>query len=386
MSDTGSANPDKARIWPLESVRGLAALSVAVWHFLELFAYRAMQDASGPVADAVRYSPLRLLADGGFAVRTFFVLSGFVLSLGFLHAGRDTVAVRAAAARRFPRLALPAWGSILVSYGLMAGGLYGHHAVIAECPWLDTQRAQLDYQFRPGPRTVATEAATVFFRGTPAENDYNRALWTMQVELKGSLLVFAVLALFGAARQPLAAYLVVGGVLFGLGEMYCVDFVAGMVLAELLSDGGPGWIKSTVRRAGFFLCTAGWLLAAIPPDRFYATTGLFRVSNILPTVAAVMLIAGVLGSPLLARFLSWAPLTWLGRVSFALYLLHLPVIFSAGMWAFLIAYRMTTSYLTALAAASLATVGVLAVASHAYYRWVDRPAISIARAASRYFR
>jgi peptidoglycan/LPS O-acetylase OafA/YrhL len=47
-------------------------------------------------------------------------------------------------------------------------------------------------------------------------------------------------------------------------------------------------------------------------------------------VGAVLLVAAVLMSPLTQRLLSAKPLLLLGRISFPLYLLHMPILCTAG--------------------------------------------------------
>ncbi|MDG0810255.1 acyltransferase family protein [Cohnella rhizosphaerae] len=65
------------RLIQLDSIRGLAALSVFLTHILLL--------SSNPTVEKLsRESPLRILDNGHGAVLLFFVLSGFVLSLPFL--------------------------------------------------------------------------------------------------------------------------------------------------------------------------------------------------------------------------------------------------------------------------------------------------------------
>jgi len=60
----------------MDSVRGLAALSVAIWHF-----FTALVDYRQP--GLISTSPLHLLWYGEAAVVFFFIYSGFILSYSY---------------------------------------------------------------------------------------------------------------------------------------------------------------------------------------------------------------------------------------------------------------------------------------------------------------
>src|ERR1700731_793726 len=107
------ASRDKApRIAYLESVRGLAALQVLLFHFLLAFAPDLVPPPDAIVARGIHLSPLSFLYDGHSAVYIFFVLSGYVLSRSFeRHLQRPLALISA----RALRLGLPAVAAVLVS-------------------------------------------------------------------------------------------------------------------------------------------------------------------------------------------------------------------------------------------------------------------------------
>src|SRR6185437_12079081 len=77
--------------------------------------------------------------DGPAAVTLFFVLSGFVLPLGFFRSGRTEIIVRAAA-KRWLRLVCLVLLAALLSYMLFRLGLYRYReaAEISQSTWLGT--------------------------------------------------------------------------------------------------------------------------------------------------------------------------------------------------------------------------------------------------------
>ena len=89
----------------LESARGLAALVVVAWH-TSLGFYPGLSGIfrGFDVNQSLQGSPLYTLINGTAAVVFFFVLSGYVLSRGFLTSG-DLNILKRNAIKRLPRLA-----------------------------------------------------------------------------------------------------------------------------------------------------------------------------------------------------------------------------------------------------------------------------------------
>jgi peptidoglycan/LPS O-acetylase OafA/YrhL len=108
------------RIRSLDGMRGIAAVSVAIFHFLCAFAPQALPEFDRnpwPLSD----TPLAILYNGGFAVSVFFVLSGYVISVS---AKSSDTSLFARFLDRYSRLALPALASVLLTWSLLK--LYPH--------------------------------------------------------------------------------------------------------------------------------------------------------------------------------------------------------------------------------------------------------------------
>ena len=160
----------------------------------------------------------------------------------------------------------------------------------------------------------------------------NGVLWTMQRELLGSVGIYVGFFFTQAVIFRLAIFAVAGGVLLraNLEPHYYLCFVAGVWLFLLRAQ-----IALLPSRVGFAAIAAGLLFGGKPffvpaADTFYdAPYGLIAKLHgkmyIWPTGAA-MLVFGVLVSSGAARFLSRTFMRFLGRVSFAVYLVHFPLI------------------------------------------------------------
>jgi hypothetical protein len=98
-------NPGRRQLVELEALRGIAAMIVFFHHFLLLIAPRlhGRNFPDDPIA-LVR-TPLFALVNGSAAVAVFFVLSGFVLTVGAME-DRDWRQFLIGVLKRWPRLAL----------------------------------------------------------------------------------------------------------------------------------------------------------------------------------------------------------------------------------------------------------------------------------------
>ncbi len=369
-----TSNPP-SRLQVLDSVRGLAATAVVCHHLLLAFwPYLADPAIAAPPGRAafarlVAASPLATLHDGSFAVVVFFVLSGFVLAHAHLRSP-DIDKLRAAALRRYFRLALPVLASVLLSYALLRCGLYRNRQAAAAggSTWL----AQW-YGFTPhllfGPYAAVPRALLgTFFNGSGTP--YNNVLWTMSVELPGSLMVYAVVALLGRARHRWILY-ALGGWVLASQDSLLFDFLLGIALCDAHLH-AP---EINLRWAALPLLVLAAALACVRP-----ALGDDRLPGLVPTqtVAAALVVAVPLCSPMLRRWAGARPLAWLGRISFGLYLTHMLVTASLGSAAY-VTLRHTLAHDAAAVIASTVTIVASLLAGWGLYVAADRPSVALGR-------
>jgi peptidoglycan/LPS O-acetylase OafA/YrhL len=158
-------------------------------------------------------TPLGLLVAGRFAVDVFFVLSGFVLALGFLGpAAKDDRELAAACVKRVFRLAPVVAAGVLLPAGLHWVGAMAPKAaaeVTGSATWLALQGG-----WSASPVTVAKIVGfNLFSQG----QQFNSALWTIGLEWVGSYFVYLVLFV---ARRSAWRWAVYAGLALSLrGEL-----------------------------------------------------------------------------------------------------------------------------------------------------------------------
>jgi peptidoglycan/LPS O-acetylase OafA/YrhL len=376
----------------LEGLRGIACINVLLAHFLFSFLpylARYQFDSDQLIAHFrfehwLAHAPFSLAFNGNAPVCIFFVLSGYVLTARFA-ATRDPMVLQSAALRRYLRLALPGFASVMFAWALLRLG------------WMWNQSAP-DIGAAGWPMAVYKDQVGLgqaMFQGlfgAPlfGETSLNSPLWTLRIELIGSILLFAVQVLFaGRSYAVMAAWFVVLATALTRQSPFAVFYVA-ILLGSLLHP-MTGWLRA--HRWGTSLClAAGLVLCAYEYSTAYAWLNGVRLPNLLPyaadlnadrrsfwnTLGAFFLVAGVVGSRTAGLLLANRILVYLGRISFALYLLHWPIICSLSFFAVKQGLDHGLSYAGAVALSLVLTIAVSILLSDLFYRWVDLPSIRFA--------
>jgi peptidoglycan/LPS O-acetylase OafA/YrhL len=370
------------RLIYLESVRGIAALCVVFCHLAATFVpginIIALTRPQLPIALRVLLaSPLSLLTNGYFAVRIFFVLSGFVLSLSYFH--KKTVdTVSGAAARRYPRLMFPALASVMFAWVLLKFGWYWNTdaaVLMHQAPdyWLPSWFRQ--------DRTLADalrEGAYESFFNFRMDRTLNSSLWTMPWELGGSFIVFSLLALFGSIQRRFLIYGLVAIGLYATGWPLLVDFVAGLVLCDLFTRHEHRFREKP--RWPIIALFTGLILGGLLGEWPSTQHGLNEYFVAWwPVVPAVLVIGGITFSPRLRHALESNAMAFLGKISFPLYLFHLSIICSAGCGLYVYLRRLTMSHVQSAVISSVACVSFLLLLSWVLYFTLELPSLGAAR-------
>jgi peptidoglycan/LPS O-acetylase OafA/YrhL len=379
-----------SRIEVLESVRGLAAVAVVVSHLITAFAdpfttgrpHGVDLDSAGGVLLAILFYPIK---EGLFSVMVFFVLSGVVLSQSYLKTARFSE-VTGGLLRRYPRLAIPAAASAVLAcllwlFGAMHNVEASHSLASAGVPadWLGAfvpQDPSLGDALRQG-------GVDVFFSPTPprAPEMYNCVLWTMRTEFWGSVLVFAMLGLVGTQPKFGLIAFAVALLFVACGQTRLALFPAGVCFAVVRRDWPTfrlGWFATSVcALTAFALC--GWYrIGDYEPAPLWPGGPSYVQSDLVTGAAAVLTVAAAMFSPTLSNALAARLFVWLGKISFGLYLVHLPIILSLGSLVIVRALPVT-GYPGAFAAASVAVLIVAIPSAWLFYSLVDRTAVWVGR-------
>jgi len=356
-----SAPPGRAVA--LDSLRGLAALSVVIHHCL--INHPAFSDSSGSYW-WLKASPLHAVWAGHEAVVLFFVLSGFVLSMSFLGDPRYLPFV----VRRWFRIYVPYIVSVAVA--VLAMTVAGHQALPWPSPWYE----------HVWPAHLATGdltghlALVSTFNPEPLNPVYWSLIHEMRISLVFPLLMLLVTRYDWRFSLPFLLLLSYAG---GLANNptpvntleYAVMFWVGAKLAQHREQLTVRYARLS-RLQRLTLAVAAICAYTFSYWRSWGdvwTEG--AVDDWAATLGASVFIVAALADPAARRLLLSAPVRALGRWSYSLYLLHAVVLIA---FLGLLAGRIPLTAIFAL------TVVVAIAAAWLSYRLVEVPAIRAGRA------
>jgi peptidoglycan/LPS O-acetylase OafA/YrhL len=302
------------------------------------------------------------LLPGGFAgVDVFFVISGYVITSVVareLDAGRFTIAnfyerrVRRIAPALLATISLTAVGAALV---LLPPDLdsFGESAIAATLMvsnvkfWLEAGYFDVAAQAKPLLHTWSLAIEEQFYLVYP--------LLLVAIWRKGRGVVLAVLAALFAVSLAASLWAVQAepSAAFYLAPFRFWELLLGALIAlypvKRLEGSGPAAL-------GLAMIAASYLV-------YDSATPFPGAAALLPTLGAALAINGARSGSLAARGLGAAPLVFVGRISYSLYLVHWPLIV-------LIEYRQGAVLSGWQAAAVIAASLALATLS---WRFVEQP-------------
>jgi peptidoglycan/LPS O-acetylase OafA/YrhL len=352
----------------LESLRGWAALSVLIAHSLGILRVDGSAAYwSIPWAQQSQTGRVLILAGGvfnpGVAVILFFVLSGYVLTLSLERAQRRGWAY-AYAIRRLFRLFPPMWASLIATWCCLA-------FVSLPDSW-DPYSAFFTNAF--GHQVSGRDAVknAVLF-----EHRLNPVTWTMAVEFVGSAFVpVSIILVSRYGRRMIWFALVVFCVVTlqtqpsNYAFHYILCFQVGVTLAMYRARlNSSDWFLSP----GILLAIGGG--ATIWAGVVAAETPLDQRTLLNLGLALIILVAVLRGAA--SRILGTTYVRHVGRISYSLYLFHLPVLYLVGRlmaWQGFAGPGMASHLIVVL----LSVAGSLLVANIGFFLF-EQPAMALGR-------
>ncbi|WP_158630108.1 acyltransferase [Cohnella sp. AR92] len=377
----------KERLAQLDSLRGIAAVIVVLTHLIANALIAVMPGFLRQALTAT-LSPFSVLTNGRAAVISFFILSGFVLSLPILQEGR--IHYSSYLVRRFFRLYIPYLAAIALS--LIFYSLCRHHLPIGALSD-DVNHTWLSIH----PSVIWEHIIAV---GSIHSSEIDVVIWSLVHEMRISIVFPFVVLLLKDARWFYS--IAIGMALSALG-------IANSYFHWQTYEGMPTTLFDSLHYLNFFII--GMLLAKhrMAIIRFYTNlsrririgvlAGAFIFYNyaIAPVIvlkevvskhaaiewASYMMLGewitaiGVIGFIVIAlssaaakKLLTRRAPLFLGNISYSLYLYHFPIML------LLIFTLYGAVPLTLLMGISFTlSIGI----SYISYRWIEKPSIALGR-------
>lgn len=334
------------RLPELDSVRGLASVTVVLLHFHDM--WMPTDQANLPVWLKGLLLLLRPFYSGSEAVILFFVLSGLVLSLPYLR-GRAQ-----AYPRYLVRRLLRIYGPYVAALVLAVSGAaiwngHAYHGEWAATLWSD-------------PLDISLIAQHIAFIGVYDWSKYDFVIWSLIQEMRISIVFPFVLAM--VTRIGGGASVILGLVLSSIAMAFVpiapdvsarfslfitlhfiAFFIVGIVLASRLERVKFWWNHTSSRIHWILACCSlfvygyDWPIiralmrvldhrAASGAQNALPLAHMMIAANWISMLGAAGLIVVALNATFARRVLNSRPSRFLGRISYSLYLIH-PVVLQA---------------------------------------------------------
>jgi peptidoglycan/LPS O-acetylase OafA/YrhL len=349
-----NSSSENRRLPELDSLRGIAALTVVFGHLLH-FIPQYPASAWNDVVAWLRITPFFIAFAGHEAVILFFLLSGFVLCLPWLD-GRRSAYVPYVVRRLF-RIYVPYLVAVFAAFTcalvFYTGALpeFGH--------WVN----------RPWSTPVSWEGFSdhLMLLGSFKNAHFNPVIWSLVHELRISLIFPFVVVLLGRVgwRWSVGIALTSSGVavittkLLGTSTDYLYTlhylgfFIFGYLLARHRHEIGQAYTHSPKAAR-----CALWILGITA----YGYGHLMRFVALQDWVVAIgagIFIVLALYDPAWRRVMAWTPARFLGSISYSLYLYHAVILL-----AFLHLFHGRLPLILAVGAAFFATLLISALSWH----------------------
>lgn len=391
VEEVHSPPPRLHAIAALDGLRGWACMLVFNFHFFFTYTHKTMTGwGFGGENWGFHHLPIiHLLISGHVMVAIFFVISGYVLSHKPLKLMRSNSweqvfhTLASASFRRALRLYIPALVGIFVVFIAVLLGAYDYSIAVRDAGHtvrgINEEHPEI---FSSSSKQFWNCYATVVRLMDPWNwglyyNDYNPQLWTIPVEFRCSIVLFLTMLVTSRLRARCRLSLVAALLWFCVrwGRWDVVLFLSGMFMAELdlacgLWDPSPSSAsdqrdpedpedpekttaattsRSRVARSvarhhrliwlGIFIL--GLYLASSPNTGAANTPGyrlLYRLTpetypephRFLQSLGAITIVASINHSADLQRAFTNSLAQYLGRISFAFYIVHGPILHSLG--------------------------------------------------------
>jgi peptidoglycan/LPS O-acetylase OafA/YrhL len=375
-----AAAPASRRIVALDGLRGVAAIMVLLHHALLMLPEFANYEWYGrvPAHSSVGTflllrTPLRLAWSGQERAIMFFVLSGFVLCLPWL-AGKP---------QSYGRFLLGRLGRIYPPYiaamalAALASILIGGHVL----PKASIYFNDLGWSRHPDAGTLPS----ILLLLNNHHSDYiNEAVWSLTWEVRiailfpllmlpilrwrnaGAARIYLLLLLLGQVARHLLSRHPGFGLQLGQGCRYTDCFVLGTAIAMNRVKIGE-WFGHRHSAFGWLCLTLGLGLCWVPWPHFHED---------VIGIGAALLIVAIIGTDSLRKWLARDYWLWLGRQSYSLYLIHVPIVM-----VIVILYRGVVPLLPCLS-----VIPISIVLAQIFHLHVELPSVAVAQKAAGYER
>jgi peptidoglycan/LPS O-acetylase OafA/YrhL len=418
----------------LDGMRGLAALAVVACHyaytcFIITYGFGLENQGNGANNNFLQLPIIRLLYSGPPMVCLFFVISGYALSLKPLKQMRSrawgdlATTMSSSIFRRPLRLFISTTISTFMVFLMLRIGLYEHTRAFSTDPMYLQNVQELHppmlesfgAQFKDWVEQMFNFACIFSWKPFAGSTAYDVHLWTIPVEFRASMMLFLAIIALARLRPWLRLTMLFAMSLFVLrnNRWDMMLFFSGMFIAELdlnrqSQSGSSGFstrsflpIPSVLKKSKsvqlfWFIMGILALYLMSQPDEFSEQTpGWIWLHSLIPnwfsekyrywqSMGSILFVLAAARQPLLQAPFNTRIVQYLGKISYALYLMHGPVIHTVGYLIMPLAWKVTGhatrgQYMAGFFLSAAINLPLVIWAADIFWRFVDAPSVKLAR-------
>ena len=335
---------NKRILW-IDGLRGFACLMIFLHHFMigffpsSFYGISVVSHGNYGWDTCLAQQPISGIINGNYWVCVFCLLSGLAQSYKiFCLENVHTVAHDMI--KRYFRLSLPVFFVSFVVYFLMRGNLFFNTKIsdIVGSPWL----ASFYLDTIPFKSVFETSFVSVWMSG---DLIFSNAFWMLNILFLGSYLTYILALIAKGKKLRIVILLSLVALLFYQRNNYYICFVGGVIIAYFLVYGNNDYKYKTI--FGVISLIIGMFLGGYPsgvvPTNVYRYLQHFSF-DIIHVFGAIMFVFGICNLSFITKFLEKKSILWLGKISFGVFLVHIPIIFSIGTYSFMKLYNYSGRY------------------------------------------
>jgi len=217
---------------------------------------------------------------------------------------------------------------------------------------------------------------------------YNPVLWTMKIELVGSFLIFSLCLL---RLRTYERYV----------EISCFIFLTILTVMKIIGDYfGLGllsfllgyWFYHFGKEINFYFAIFVFVLGLYFAGTHNDSVSYAFISKIIGNktyllgnfISGFLIVYAIIYNQKVSSFFSRKIFVFIGKLSFSVYLIHLPIVNTFGVFFFNLLYGNRFSYVLSAILVSVTSIFVTYLAAIIYYNVIDKPGMNISSRFSKY--
>ncbi|WPU24884.1 acyltransferase [Cedecea neteri] len=352
---------------------------MVVFSHLALIFYPGLHDSNlinnNQIVNFIFNSPLSFFYSGTAAVYIFFTLSGFILSHAFMN-GKDVLEnITPMVTKRYFRLAIPAIASCFFCLIVLTSDLPNKEMLSS---WIQSYRVD-----NPSIANALYSGGISAFFGDGSS--YNPVLWTMKIELIGSFLTyFMCTTLIKSHKKSLI--LLFFGLMFFLStipqkEKYgYIAFLFGIYIyfSNFNLKKIPAFIMLALGiYAGGLHYGSSPYIYTIYFSRFFLNGEESNAYILFNFISGILITTVILKNESFKTIFGNRIFTYMGKVSFSVYLFHLPILVVTAPLIFNYLNAGGFGYATCAFTASIISISLIYALSNIIFKVIDKPSMRL---------